>query len=417
MSAEIAISLKHVCKYHDRDAGRLRKAGKLLMPFKQPDPDKAIRAADDISLDVPRGQSLGVIGSNGAGKSSLLRLIAGISEPSSGSVEVHGKVLPLLELGAGFHPDLSGYENIFLQGNMLGVSRREMEALAPKIIEFAGIDKFIHMPVSHYSSGMYMRLGFAISAHLQPDILLIDEAFSVGDLHFTKKCVQTMQKFHERGGAFLLVSHSIAMIEQVCDEVIWMDAGRIVERGSPSEVGYLYRKHMFERSFPAPMPIVHLGQVTTNQEGRFGSGAAVFDFVDFIDRQGQNRWSFRNGDPMTIRLRYTNRTDQALPVDCVLAFFSCKGHPAWCITSDQLDPDLSLPPGSGILEFPIDRIDLSPGPYLTIFSLCRRGDSSIEGIYDMHSRIYTLTIQEDDGLGASAGLDPDCRWENNKPGL
>jgi ABC-type polysaccharide/polyol phosphate transport system ATPase subunit len=411
MSGPVAIRISRVTKTFDRSGPEARGLGRLLSRVRKPPSGRRLRAVDDVSLDIPRGRALGILGSNGAGKSTLLGLIAGISQPSSGTIETNGRLLPLLELGAGFHPELSGHDNILLQGSLYGIGRRRMEALAPDIIAFAGVGDFIHMPVKHYSSGMRLRLGFSISAHLEPDILLIDEAFSVGDLDFHNKCVDVMERFHQRGGTFLLVSHSVALVEQVCDEAIWMDAGRVVRRGPPAEVGYHYRKFMFEKSHPLPTPLHHIGQVASGQEGRFGSGCVVFDFVEFLDADGAPRNLFRNGESLTIRLRYHNVAAVRGDMDCVLNFFSYKGHAPYClsneITRQRLEPD----PQSGMIECRIDRLDLTPGLYYSVFSLCRAGDTSVDGVYDMHARIYNITIAPDPKKSQTAALDPPARWE------
>ena len=191
-----AIELINIEKIHPLRSARAHQIKHALLSlFRKRGEVETVRALQGISLSIAEGESIGIIGANGAGKTSLLRLIAGISEPTSGEVRVKGRVLPMLELGAGFHPDLSGYDNIFLQGILLGLERKRIEELLDSIIDFAELREFIHMPVRHYSSGMYLRLGFAISIHIEPDILLIDEAFSVGDVYFQEKCFQKIKEF------------------------------------------------------------------------------------------------------------------------------------------------------------------------------------------------------------------------------
>lgn len=189
-----------------------------------------------ISFDVRDGEVLGLIGRNGSGKSTALKIIAGVFEPTSGKAEVTGRVAPLIELGAGFHHDLTGRENIVLNGLMLGFSRKEILAKESSIIEFAGLGEFIDSPVKQYSSGMFMRLAFSIATEIDPEILLIDEILSVGDAEFQEKCDARMRDFRRRGKTIVLVSHSVVAVQTICDRVILLDRGRILADGPPKQV-------------------------------------------------------------------------------------------------------------------------------------------------------------------------------------
>ena len=172
-----------------------------------------------------QGRTLGVIGRNGSGKSTLLKLVAGITKPSTGTVEVNGRISALIELGAGFHPEISGRENVFINGIMLGLSKREITKRFDEIVEFAEMKDFIDAPVKTYSSGMYMRLGFAVAIHVDPEVLLVDEVLAVGDEGFTHKCLDKFAEFKRRGKTILLVTHSLGLVERFCDEALWMDGG------------------------------------------------------------------------------------------------------------------------------------------------------------------------------------------------
>jgi ABC-type polysaccharide/polyol phosphate transport system ATPase subunit len=193
-------------------------------------------ALSGISFDVRDGETMGLIGRNGSGKSTVLKIIAGVFEPTSGKAEVNGKVAPLIELGAGFHHDLTGRENIVLNGLMLGFSRKEIQAKEPAIIDFAGLGEFIDSPVKQYSSGMFMRLAFSIATEIDPEVLLIDEILSVGDAEFQEKCNARMRDFQRRGKTIVLVSHNNKAIEAICDRVILLDHGRMVADGHPQAV-------------------------------------------------------------------------------------------------------------------------------------------------------------------------------------
>jgi len=198
-------------------------------------------ALHNAGLEVRRGESLGIIGRNGAGKSTLLKVIARVLHPTQGRVLVWGNVAPLIELGAGFHPELTGRENVFLNGAMLGFSRVQMEEKFERIVEFAELPAFIDAPLRTYSSGMIMRLGFAIATEVDPDILIIDEVLSVGDEAFQEKCMARMRQFRERGTTILFVSHSLPSVANLCDRAIWIDSGYIKHSGATDDVIHAYR--------------------------------------------------------------------------------------------------------------------------------------------------------------------------------
>ena len=203
-------------------------------------PDESFRALDDVSLTVAAGATCGVIGRNGSGKSTLLKLVAGITRPTGGQVRVDGRVSALIELGAGFHPEISGRENVFINGVMLGLSRREIDRRFDEIVEFAELEDFIDAPVKTYSSGMYMRLGFAVAVHVDPEILLVDEVLAVGDEGFSLKCLDKFAEFKRRGKTILLVTHALPMVERFCDEAVWLDGGRKRLAGDPKRVVQMY---------------------------------------------------------------------------------------------------------------------------------------------------------------------------------
>jgi ABC-2 type transport system ATP-binding protein len=190
----------------------------------------------DASFNVPRGQMLAVLGRNGAGKSTLLRVLAGIVQPDSGTVRVHGRVSPLLELGAGFAPELTGLRNIFLYGALLGLSRKQVTAQLESIIAFSEIGDFIDTPVKHYSSGMYVRLAFAVAAHLDPDVLLIDEVLAVGDAAFQAKCLARIDEFRQHGKTIILVTHALQRVVEMCDRALLIHHGAVLEDGPPQQV-------------------------------------------------------------------------------------------------------------------------------------------------------------------------------------
>ncbi len=214
---------------------RMRRRKKLV---------KEIRAVRDVTFDVPRGTVLGIIGHNGAGKSTLVRAMAGILPPTSGRIEVHGRVSTLLALGVGFDRKLTGRQNVVLGGLAAGLSREQLEEKYEEIVEFAELEEFMDMPMRTYSAGMYGRLAFSVAVNMEPDILLIDEALSVGDAHFKRKSFDKMRELCEQAHTIVLVSHAMASLRQLCDEVIWLNKGELVEYGRPGKVIKAYQRHM-----------------------------------------------------------------------------------------------------------------------------------------------------------------------------
>ncbi len=204
-------------------------------------PSEVVAALSDVSFTVARGETFGVVGPNGSGKSTLLKLVAGIFKPTAGRIAVDGKVSALIELGAGFHPEISGRENVVINGVMLGLTRREIERKLPEIIAFSGLEDFIDEPVKTYSSGMYVRLGFAVAVHVDPDILVVDEVLAVGDEAFAHRCLDTIAEFSRRGKTIFFVSHSLVLVEELCDRVLYLDHGRVKGLGDPREMLAAYR--------------------------------------------------------------------------------------------------------------------------------------------------------------------------------
>lgn len=205
-------------------------------------------AVRDVSLEVPKGQTLAILGRNGSGKSTLLKIIAGVYKPTSGSVEVNGTLAPLIEIGAGFHPELTGRENMLLNGLLMGYSKREMQEREARIVQFADIEEFIDVPVKQYSSGMYMRLAFAVATEVDPDILLLDEILSVGDMPFQQKCLERMRQFHDAGKTILFVTHSLQYASSFCDRAILMDHGSLIAEGDPQSVVDAYQSSLEQQN-------------------------------------------------------------------------------------------------------------------------------------------------------------------------
>lgn len=233
MSNQTVIKFDHVTKQFSKNS---HKTFKEFLPalFKGEQTKESFTALDDISFEIQKGETVGIIGPNGSGKSTILKLIAGVMSPNKGKVTVHGNISPLIELGAGFHPELTGRENIFLNGAILGLSQKEIAANLKSIIDFAELQEFIDQPVKHYSSGMYMRLAFAVAVHTHPEILLVDEILAVGDTAFQKKCFKRMEEFQKsKDVTIIFVSHSLGQVEKFCSRSIYINNHHLLYDGKP----------------------------------------------------------------------------------------------------------------------------------------------------------------------------------------
>ena len=274
-------------------------------------PDASVPALRDVSFAVHSGEAFGIIGRNGSGKSTLLKIITGILKPTSGRVAVNGRVAALIELGAGFHPEITGRENVFINGIMLGLSRKEVEARFDKIVDFSGIRDFIDQPVKTYSSGMYVRLGFAVAVHVDPDVLLIDEVLSVGDEEFSAKCIAKIQEMKFRGVTLVFVTHQLDQVRNLCDRALWLDRGEVVQVGDPVRVvdAYLQQVAGTQPAAPAPEPAQEKEKDPLEEE-RWGSGEVILRRVALTDHDGRDLVALGAGTPVAIDMDVEVRVAQ-----------------------------------------------------------------------------------------------------------
>jgi ABC-type polysaccharide/polyol phosphate transport system ATPase subunit len=288
-------------------------------------------ALRDVSLDIEKGTTFGIVGENGSGKSTLLQLIAGILQPTTGTLEIGGRVSALLELGSGFNPEFSGRENIFMSGAILGLSRPQIERLVPGIESFAEIGEFIQQPVKTYSSGMMVRLAFAVAISVEPDILLVDEALAVGDIYFRQRCMRKIHELHRRGVTIVFVSHSAVDIKSLAQRVAWLDHGKLVECGEPDKVvaRYLaamvqrdseYRKHSPQQeqreAQPRTAPVVapEIVETIPNNDGRHGNGDAEILGIAVLSDEGEELALLPQKAPIIVRISVRARRDVAMPI-------------------------------------------------------------------------------------------------------
>ena len=414
-----AIELDHVTKIYRRYSGRqfatLKSALLQRSIVKDLSKSETFPALVDVSFSVPKGCTYGVIGRNGSGKSTALKLVAGITKPTEGRVTVNGRISALIELGAGFHPEISGRENVFINGIMLGLSKKEIEHRFDEIVEFAELEEFIDAPVKTYSSGMYMRLGFAVAIHVDPDVLLVDEVLAVGDEGFTHKCLDKFAEFRRRGKTILLVTHSLGLVERFCDEAIWIDEGRAQGHGDPKRIvgAYLTAVEKNEETqlatetaravaavSAAPEPPPEPARPETAQpegelrdmfqavEGRWGSREIEITHVALHDQHGQPAHVFHTGDPMSIHLTVQAQrpaTDFVFGV----SLFNVDGVCCYGTNTfiEQMDPQRLE--GEAEVTFAIDSLDLVEGTYKLDVAV-----HNCDGYpYDYHRLLYTFRVK------------------------
>lgn len=328
-----------------------------------------IHALRDFNLTVRCGEIVGLIGDNGSGKSTLLKLIAGITKPTGGEMIVNGTVSSLLEVGVGFHPEMTGRENVFLSGALLGIPRCELERRMPDIIAFSELEEFIDSPIKHYSSGMYLRLGFAIGVHVQPDILLIDEILAVGDQRFQRKCKEHIRWLRNSGKTILLVSHDLQAIQGMCDRAVVLHKGKNIGEGNPYEMIGLYKQHQFveaRRRGETPS-----AEIVKNN--RFGNFTVHFTAVRMIDSSGCERYIYETGEPVRVELDWNARQTIRFPI-FGMSIVDDDGDAMFTVATDVTVGDIPSIDGSGTTVFELEALNLLEGAYSLSFGITQRED-------------------------------------------
>ena len=409
-----------------RQFGTLKSAllsGRVLRDLR---PDDTFAALKGVSFDVAAGRTFGIVGRNGSGKSTMLKLIAGIGQPTAGTVTVHGRVSALIELGAGFHPEISGRDNVYINGMMMGLTKREVAARFDEIVAFAELEEFIDAPVKTYSSGMYMRLGFAVAVHVDPEVLLVDEVLAVGDEAFTHKCLDKFSEFRRRQKTVLLVTHSLDLVTRLCDEVLWLDGGLTRAQGDPRRVIDAYRLDVAKTedlalgraasaaAKPAQDVSATEAKVETESpeqppdmfqavEGRWGSREIEIAAVSLVGASGQPAHVFPSGDPMEIELRvqaHSPVTDLVFGV----GIFNAEGVCCYGTNTNIEGAVSGAMSGHGEVRFAIERLDLVEGTYKLDVAAHRASGAP----YDYHRLLYTLRVTSP--LKETGVFRPPHRW-------
>jgi len=383
-----------------------------------------------VSFTVPKGCTYGIVGRNGSGKSTMLKLVAGITKPTTGTVKVHGRISALIELGAGFHPEISGRENVFINGIMLGLSKSEIAKRFDEIVEFAELEDFIDAPVKTYSSGMYIRLGFAVAVHVDPDILLIDEVLAVGDEGFTHKCLDKFAEYRRRGRTILLVTHSLGLVQRFCDEAVWLDAGSVRATGDPKRVIDTYvidvarteevslasddarAQERVAEAQAGASPVTpaagtadgasseppeagqgaaEAGEIRNGfaaDAGRWGSREVEITDVTLTGASGEVAHVFQTGEPIQIHLKVQARKSVDDFVFGV-SIFNTEGVCCYGTNTDIEELEADEFHGDGEVTFAVDSLDLVEGTYkLDVAAHTREGFP-----YDYHRLLYTFRVK------------------------
>lgn len=376
-------------------------------PFRRNDSESILWALRDVSFQVDAGEVVGIVGRNGAGKSTLLKVLSRITYPTSGSVKAIGRMASLLEVGTGFHEELTGRENIYLNGSIMGMKRREIDSRMDEIVAFAGVERFLDTPIKRYSSGMRMRLGFAVAAHLDPDILLVDEVLAVGDTQFQKKCLDTMSELHSSGRTVLFVSHNMAAVENLCQRAIWIDNGRIRLDGPTSEVIKAYMT-TFATAQRGGASLEHV-------ESRIGSGDARFTGVEFLDACGRPVNFVRSGDHITIRIHFRVRTavrdvlvGVEINTDMGMRLVATNNYATGFHVTEA-------GPGETYMDLEIDFLNLMPGRYFLSLWL-----GPNHNFYDGLQNCIIMDVEPFDFYNTGKGIDKrwgmiflPCRWKSD----
>ncbi len=425
--AGVAVRVEGMTKLYRRygrkqTVGTLKSALLSGMGRRALSPEASVPALVDVSFEIARGEMVGIVGPNGSGKSTLLKLLAGIVHPTRGSVEVRGRLAALLELGAGFHPEISGRENIEINGLLLGLSRRQIAERFDEIVRFAELEEFLDAPLKTYSSGMAVRLGFSIAAHSDPDVLLVDEVLAVGDEAFSHRCLEKFAEFERAGKTILVVSHDLALVSQRCRRAIWLDRGRLQADGPARETVTLYRERVAQEegnrrqavgsqlSAVGPpreregVPLTPpLSRREREKTARIGSGAVVVEEVTLLDGQGRPAGRIVSGEPAVLQMRVR----AAAPLSDFVFGFAVSTVSGQSVFGSNTDIDGFRPgefDGEARVTLEIPAFALGPG----VYSLDAAAHACDGAPYDYRRDVLRFEVTADRPV---AGVwNPQRRW-------
>jgi ABC-type polysaccharide/polyol phosphate transport system ATPase subunit len=414
MAKKAAIRFDGVSKKFVLQQERARSFQEMALGLLRRDGVKGRReefwALKDVSFAIEQGEAVGIIGPNGAGKSTVLKLISRIIPPTSGRVEVNGQVGALLELGTGFHPDLTGRENVFLNGSILGLSRTEVQQKLDDIVAFAELERFIDVPVKRYSSGMFVRLGFSVAVHTNLEVLLVDEVLAVGDQSFQHKCLDRIQAMQQQGITICLVSHGLESVRQICSRAIWLDDGMVQMAGNVEDTISAYLSYAAAEE-AARMQAAGSEGAQEESERRWGSRDVEIVDVSFLDVTGEKQSVFRVEEPWTVKLRYRAAQRVEAPV-IGLAIHRSDGLHVCGPNTRFAGLDIPFVEGEGSVSYHVDQLPLMEGSYSVSVSAHNQTDTVM---YDYHDRLYDFKVRQT-GKGERYGLVSlrgQWKWEEN----
>ncbi len=407
---EQAIVVDHVSKEFRLFTDRAHSVKELITRRDRRSGADHFQALNDVSLEIPKGSMYALVGHNGSGKSTLLRIIASIYKPTTGKVKVDGRISTLLELGAGFHPDLTGRENVYMNATILGMTKKQIDRVYDDIVGFAGVEQFIDSPVKVYSSGMYVRLGFSVAVHVDPEILIIDEVIAVGDAEFQRKCFDHLYALRKKGVTVVVVTHGLNTVESMCDGAAWLDHGVLQLTGTGPEVAaaYMDRVNAAERAERE----ANVAAAAAAEEAIAGVKAPArveditVDRVEFIDGSGQPGPYGVHRDPFRIRVWYNAIRPVVSPVFGLAIFSASQVHITG--TNTKIDGvDLGTISGHGFVDFAVPELPLTPGDYEITVAI---SDEYVQHNFDRREREYHLAVRHGRRLAPEGYIDFRGTW-------
>ena len=397
-------------KFRQYHADRPRRLSEIFVKGpKKIRPKKIIWGLRNVSFEVKTGKIMGVIGRNGSGKSTLLRLIGGVYLPDEGSVRVKGRIGALLDLGTGFQSDLTGKENVYISGVIAGLSRKTIRKRFESIVDFSELEQYIDYPLRTYSSGMIMRLAFAVAVHIEPEVLIIDEVLAVGDLSFQNKCLQQLSQFKKKGCTIFLVSHDLEKVENFCDEVLWLQDGKIAAKGNPKDTVTKYFSSMAKETQKQTLLKKATEKKSSNsklilEKNRFGSLEAEITNVRILDSSGYPTSVISNGAPLSVEIEYYSNKVIYSPIFGVdinqennMVYLS--------VNTISTGQTINKIQNKGKITLHIDRLDLNSGEYFITVGIYEKNWSYA---YDYHWKVYAISIQSKFNLAGI--ISPPHRW-------
>ena len=389
-----AVQVRDVYKFYKKYADRhkfltIKSALVNKTLFGELAVSERFEALRGVSFEVQSGQTLGIIGENGSGKSTLLKILAGISKPTAGEVVTRGRISALIELGAGFHPEISGRENIFINGVILGLTRKQIQEKYDEIVRFAELEEFIDNPVKSYSSGMFMRLGFSIAINVNPDILLVDEVLAVGDASFVPKCLDKINEFRRHGKTIIYVSHDLATIERICDDVIWIKKGKIEMRGYPKRVTDAYLEYVGKKDEKNHWPSTARKRNSPGRakENRWGSREIEISNVKMFDAAEREKYIFQDDEPLAIQFDVEAHGAES---DFVFGIGVYNGEGISCYGSNTLLENFNAEQiqGKGKVRLTVPALGLVNGTYFLDIAVHKRDGYP----FDYHHFQYSFRV-------------------------